>query len=98
MTVTTCDICGVKIPLGAHATANNIEGKASLIELGSKIGLDTVVRDFRFKLEVETFQFNCTDFALCKQCLINAVSAAVCDMVQAERAMPVSTPTPRQMP
>ena len=81
MTTTTCDICGINIPNNKHTIAKMIQGR-SHFQRGSE------VLQFSYELKVEQFQFNCTNFALCKQCLINAVAKSVAEMVAAEKVIP----------
>jgi hypothetical protein len=89
MTITTCDICEAVIPQQTHQIAKEVRGKAVLMRSG---GEKTELREFSYELKVDKFHFSCTDFALCKKCLIDAVSRSVANIVETERVIPAQAP------
>lgn len=80
MTTTICDICKTEIPFGRNHIASLIEGKACL---------EKSDKTFAFEMKVLQFQFNTTNFAVCKSCIVKAVSRSVAEMVASENVHPV---------
>ena len=82
MTITTCDCCGINIPNECHKFPESIVDTTVLPMPGEK--------RIRFVLKVDSYQFNTTNFALCRSCLVKAVAARVEQMVVADLAKPAT--------
>ena len=67
MTTTKCDICQRPLEFN-HSNPHSLEGEATF---RSKDGLSTF--PFIFTVEVTNFQFNTTNFHVCRDCLAVAI-------------------------
>lgn len=86
MTTTKCNICNREIPIGCHKMPHAVEGKAKLI---SK---DGEVRLFTYEVRATNYQFNCTNFDLCKKCFIDAIARSVESLIDLENTKPDEDP------
>jgi len=67
VTTTICNICKVEIPPGTPSM-NAFKGKATLR------GADgDGILPFTFNVEITVFQFNTSNFHVCKKCIVEAV-------------------------
>jgi len=77
MKTTICDICGRTLEPN-HDNPSTINGKATLIKTEPRVEFDEATpRHFTFKVTVESYQFNCTNFHVCKRCIADAISRSV---------------------
>lgn len=88
MTTTKCDICGIDLEFN-HRNPTEIKGKAELFRANASA---VEIRDFTYSLNVESFQFNCTNFHICLTCLVDAVAKSVERIARPVQGMVESQP------
>ncbi len=74
MKTVTCDSCGKELSFN-HLNLGKIERPANLTRYSEVRVGNVEVLPFRFSVEVLAYQFDCTNFHACANCVIDAIAA-----------------------